>query len=70
VVHERDAPPVHRGDDLVPQDAPGVRGGQLLDVRAAEAAREHADAVDRLRHVRRPWRPALVDDDRAHRPAR
>jgi len=69
VVDERDAPAVRLRDHLVSEDR--ARGGDadLLDVRSAEPAGEHANELRvsvGLRHVRERRLSLLVEDDRAH----
>jgi hypothetical protein len=57
------------GGDLVPEHRAGVRRRQLVDVRAAEAAREHTDELALavgLRHLLETRCSGLVDHDRAH----
>ncbi len=70
VVDERHAHAVGglRGD-LVAEHRAGRCDIQLLDVRAAEAAREHADELAhavRLRHLGRPRRCLVPHGDGAH----
>ena len=47
VVDERDAAAVDLGDDLVPEHGAGRRAAELLDVRSAEPAGEHARELAR-----------------------
>ena len=57
------------GDDLVAEDIAGVGGVELLDVRAAEPAGEHAHELPRplgLGHVRERRLSVLPDDHGAH----
>ena len=71
VVDERDVPTVvELGDDLVAEHGPRVLRRELLDVRAAEAARDDPDDRARplgLGHVRERRLSVRPDDHRAHR---
>ncbi len=69
VVDERDAAAVDLGDDLVPEHRSRRRAAELLDVRPAEAAGEHAGERSRafgVGDLREPRLPLLVQYDGAH----
>ena len=71
VVDERHAPPVRRlADDLVPENRARGRPAELLDVRAAEPAREDVDELPvaaGLGDLGERRLPGPIEDDRAHR---
>jgi hypothetical protein len=69
VVDECNAPAAAVRDDLVPQHSAGRCCPDLLDIRSAKAAGEHADELSRavgLGHVRKRRLSVFVEDDRAH----
>jgi len=69
VVDERDAPAVRLRDHLVSEYGARRRDADLLDVRSAEPAGEHANQLPvavGLGHVRERRLPLPVEDDRAH----
>ena len=53
-------------DDLVAEHGPGRCATELLDVGAAEPAREHAHRVAGSGRVREPGLSLCVEYDRAH----
>ena len=67
VVDQRDARSVRpQRDDFVAEHRPGGRDADLLDVRAAEPAREHAHRLGRRGRVREAGLSVCVEHDRAH----
>ena len=53
-------------DDLVPQHRSGRRAAELLDVGAAQPAREHAQRTVGRGRIREPGVSVCVEHDRAH----